>query len=62
MRENVTNVSEHSSSKKPENIRLNKGVYLKYVGGGGGGRSVLQIFQKIFRSPGYHRSKYFMAQ
>ena len=34
MRENVTNFSEHSSSKKQENIRLNKGAYLKYVGGG----------------------------
>ena len=26
------------------------------------GRRVLQIFQKIFRSPGDHRPKYFMAQ
>ena len=51
MRENVTNVSEHSSSKKPENIRLNKGVYLKYVGGGG----VAGVFYKFFK-------KYFVAQ
>ena len=29
-----------------------KGVYIKYVGGGEGGRRALQIFQKIFRSPG----------
>ena len=34
MRENVTNFSERNSSKKQENIRLNKGAYLKYVGGG----------------------------
>ena len=27
-----------------------------------GGRSVLQIFWKIFRSPGDHRPKYFMSQ
>ena len=27
-----------------------------------GGRSVLQIFRKIFRSPGDHRPKYFMTQ
>ena len=29
---------------------------------GGRGRRVLQIFQNIFRSPGDHRPKYFMAQ
>ena len=38
-----------------------KGGYIMYVGGGGG-RRVLQIFQKIFRSPGDHRPKYFMDQ
>ena len=27
-----------------------------------GGRRVLQIFLKIFRSPGDHRPKYFMVQ
>ena len=27
-----------------------------------GGRRILQIFQKLFRSPGDHRPKYFMAQ
>ena len=27
----------------------------------GGGWSVLQIFQKLFRSPGDHRTKYFIA-
>ena len=37
-----------------------KGAYIKYVGGGS--RGVLQIFQKIFCSPGDHRPKYFMAQ
>ena len=37
-----------------------KGAYIKYVGGGGW--SVLQIFQKNFRSPGDHRPKYFMDQ
>ena len=26
------------------------------------GRKILQIFQKIFRSPGDHRPKYSMAQ
>ena len=36
-----------------------KGEYIKYVVGG---RTVLQIFQKIFRSPGDYRPKYFMAQ
>ena len=36
------------------------GICLKnYVGGGG--RRVLQIFQKKFRSPRDHRPKYFMA-
>ena len=46
----------------PENNKLwiVKGVYNKYVGGGGW--RVLQIFQEIFRSPGDHRAKYFMAQ
>ena len=47
-----------------------KGVYIKYVGEGGGwGRDkgegeqrVLQIVQKRFYSPGGHRPKYFMAQ
>ena len=37
-----------------------KGAYIKYVGGGS--RGVLQIFQKIFCSPGDHRPKCFMAQ
>ena len=35
------------------------------VGGGEGmlgGQRVLQIFQKIFRNPGYHRPKYFIVQ
>ena len=51
-------------------------VYVTYVGGKGvcvcvcvcvcvrvcgGGWSVLQIFQKLFRSPGDHRAKYFIA-
>ena len=27
----------------------------------GGGWSVLQIFQKLFHSPGDHRAKYFIA-
>ena len=44
------------------NLSPHKGPYIKYVGGGGGGRRVLQIFRKIFRSPGDHRPKYFMAQ
>ena len=30
--------------------------------GGGGWRRVLQIFQKVFRSPGDHGPKYLMAQ
>ena len=30
--------------------------------GGRGGQRVLQIFQKIFRSPGDHRPKYCMGQ
>ena len=38
-----------------------KGAYIKSVGGEGG-RRVLQIFQKNFRSPKDHRPKYFMAQ
>ena len=37
-----------------------KGAYIKYVGRGG--RRVLQIFRKNFRSPGDHRSKCFMSQ
>ena len=38
---------------------LCKGAYIKYAGGGG--RRDLQIFQKMFRSPGDHRPKYFMT-
>ena len=33
----------------------------KHEGVGGWGQRVLQIFQKIFGSPGDHRRKYFMA-
>ena len=29
-------------------------------GGGAGGGRVLRFFQKRFRSPGYHKPKYFM--
>ena len=35
-------------------------MYIKYDVDGG--RWVLQIFQKIVRSPGDHRAKYFLAQ
>ena len=45
--------------------KTDKGAYIKYVegmGGGGGVRRVLQTFQKHFRSLGDHRPKYFMAQ
>ena len=38
---------------------LCKGAYIKYAGGGG--QRDLQIFQKMFRSPGDHRPKYFMT-
>ena len=36
-----------------------QGEYIKYVGGGW---RILQIFQKIFRSPGDDRPKYFMVR
>ena len=39
-----------------------KGVYINYVGGGGGGRRILQVFLKKIRSPEDHRPKYFIAQ
>ena len=41
-----------------------KGVYIvcRRAGGWEVGWRVLQIFQNIFRSPGDHRPKYFMAQ
>ena len=38
---------------------INMGAYIKYLGGG---RRVLQVFQKKCCSPGDHRPKYFMAQ
>ena len=38
-----------------------KKAHIKYVGRRRGWR-VLQIFRKIFRSPGDHRPKYFIAQ
>ena len=38
---------------------FDKGVYIKYVGGGA---RVLQVFQKIFCSLEDHRAKYFMTQ
>ena len=37
-----------------------KGAYIKYVGGVG--PEGFTIFLKVFRSPGDHRPKYFMAQ
>ena len=37
-----------------------KGAYIKYVGGGA--RGFYKIFQKIFRSQGDNRPKYFIAQ
>ena len=50
-----------------DDLSRDKGAYMKLVeakGGWGGGEGgwVLQVFQKTFRSPGDHRSKYFMAQ
>ena len=63
----VNNFNQHFSTLQLRIIDNGniKGAYIKYVGGGRGGggqrRRVLQIFEKIFRSPGDHRSKYFMA-
>ena len=48
-----------SSIAYEDMCRYDKGAYIKYVGGG---RRILQIFQEKFRSPGDHRTKYFMAQ
>ena len=50
-----------------DDFSRDKGAYMKLVeekggGVGEGGEWVLQVFQKTLRSPGDHRSKYFMAQ
>ena len=44
----------------PVKNKVDKGAYIKYVGGGGGG-GFYNFFKKIFCRPGDHRPKYFMA-